>query len=254
MSAPTVGRFVWHELHTTDRQKAVTFYKTLLQWETKDDPMGPGEPYSLILLHGKDQAGITKSKAPASVPSHWIPYVAVDDVDKAAKRAAELGAQILQAPMDIPDVGRFAAIKDPQGAPFAIYKGLKGYPEEPERPPVGAFCWEELLSTNPEASVKFYSSLFGYASDAQDMGPMGTYWVLKRGDRMTAGVMKLPLGAPPSSHWIEYIAVNDVDATARNAKEIGATVHKSPTDIPKIGRFSVLGDPTGAAFAVFKGA
>jgi uncharacterized protein len=253
MATSTTGRFVWHELHTTDRPKAVKFYGTLLGWQTKDVPMGPGEPYSLCLLNGKDHAGITKSKAPANVPSHWVPYIAVDDVDKSAAEAKELGARILNEPMDIPDVGRFAAIADPQGAAFAIYKSKKAYPDEPSPPPVSAFCWEELMTTDPEAAAKFYVSLFGYTVESRDMGPMGTYRILKRGDRQTAGIMNLPPGAPPRSGWLEYVAVADVDASVRNAKEIGAEVRMPAMDIPNIGRFAVLADPTGAAIALFKG-
>ncbi len=246
------GRFVWHELHTTDRAKAQKFYQTLFRWETKEVPMGPGEPYTLCLLGGKDQAGITKSKAPPSVPSHWLPYVAVDDVDRYTSKAKDLGGRVLNTPMDIPNVGRFSVVADPQGAAFAIYKHIKPYPEE-GRPADGAFCWEELVTTDPEAASKFYASLFGYTIDKQDMGPMGFYYVCKRGEQMTAGIMKIPPQSPPHAMWVEYVAVADVDATVRNAKEIGAKVHMPPTDIPKIGRFSVIADPTGAAIAVFKG-
>jgi predicted enzyme related to lactoylglutathione lyase len=252
MSTPTNGRFVWHELHTTDRAKALKFYATLLGWETKEVPMGPGEPYGLCLMNGKDMAGITKSKAPANVPPHWLPYMAVDDVDSAVAKVKELGGRLLGAAMDIPNVGRFAPVADPQGAAFALHTHATPYPDEPTPPPVGAFCWEELMTSDPEGAAKFYSSLFGYTVDSMDMGPMGTYRILKRGDRQTAGIMLLP-SQVPHSHWLEYLAVKDVDVSVRNAKEIGAKVLVEPTDIPKIGRFSVLSDPTGAAIALFKG-
>jgi predicted enzyme related to lactoylglutathione lyase len=253
MTASNVGRFVWHELHTSDRVKAAKFYGTLMKWETKEVPMGPGDPYTLCLINGKDHAGITKSMAPANVPPHWLPYLAVEDVDKSAAKVTELGGKILMQPMDIPNVGRFAAVTDPQGAAFAIYKGAKDYPEETATPPVGAFCWEELATSDPDAAVKFYTSLFGYTTESKDMGPMGTYHILKRGDRQTAGVMKLQPGAPPHSHWLEYVHMTDVDGTVRNAKEMGATLVFGPQDIPSIGRFAILADPTGAAIAVFKG-
>jgi uncharacterized protein len=252
MSTPTTGRFVWHELHTTDRAKALKFYATLLGWETKEVSMGPGEPYGLCFLNGKDMAGITKSMAPAHVPPHWLPYIAVDDVDKTVAKLKDLGGRLLGAAMDIPNVGRFAPVADPQGAAFAVHTHGTPYPEEPETPPTGAFCWEELMTSDPEGSAKFYSSLFGYTVDSMDMGPMGTYRILKRGDRQTAGIMLMPSNVP-HSHWLEYVAVKDVDTSVRNAKEIGATILVPPTDIPKIGRFSVLSDPTGAAIALFKG-
>jgi predicted enzyme related to lactoylglutathione lyase len=253
MSAQTTGRFVWHELHTSDRAQAQKFYATLVGWEIKEVAMGPGEPYGLCLLGGKDQAGITKSMAPAGVPPHWLPYMAVEDVDASAARVKELGGKVLSAPMDIPNVGRFAVCMDPQGAAFALHKHATPYTEEPERPPVSSFCWEELSTSDPEGAAKFYSALLGYSVEEVPMGPMGTYRLLKRGERQTAGIMKLPPQGPPNSHWLTYIAVKDVDGSTRNAREIGAKVLVEPQDIPNIGRFSVIADPTGAAIALFKG-
>ena len=253
MTTSNTGRFVWHELHTSDRPKAQKFYSQLVGWETKEVPMGPGEPYTLCMLEGKDHAGITKSMAPAHVPPHWLPYIAVDSVDASAAKVKELGGKVFMEPMDIPNVGRFAAVADPQGAAFALFKSAKAYPEEPEKPPVSAFCWEELVTSDPEAAAKFYVALFGYTIEEVPMGPMGTYRILKSGERQRAGITKFPPGAPPHPAWLEYIAVKDVDGSTRNARELGAKTLMEPTDIPNIGRFSVIADPTGAAIALFKG-
>ena len=254
MPASNTGRFVWHELHTSDRAKAQKFYGTLLPWENKDVDMGPTEKYGLVLMNGKDFAGITKSKAPAGVPSHWLSYLGVDDVDAYTKKAKELGGSVKMEPMDIPNVGRFSVVADPQGAVFALYKHAKPLDAEPEMPPVGAFCWEELLTSDPAAAAKFYSGLFGYTIEEKDMGPMGTYRILKRGDRQTAGIMKTPPGAPPQPHWISYLHVKNVDESTRNAKELGADVKMPPMDIPNIGRFAIVQDPQGAVFALYKNA
>jgi predicted enzyme related to lactoylglutathione lyase len=253
MTAQTTGRFVWHELHTGDRAKAQTFYAALTGWEVKEFPMGPGEPYGLCLLGGKDHAGITKSMAPAGVPPHWLPYMAVEDVDAAAARVKELGGKVLSPPTDIPNVGRFAVCMDPQGGAFALHKHLKPYPEEPQVPPVSSFCWDELATTDPEAATKFYTALFGYSVQEVPMGPMGTYRILKRGDRQTAGITKIPPHVPQHSNWLTYVAVTDVDAATRKARELGAEVELEPQDIPGIGRFSIITDPTGAPIALFKG-
>jgi predicted enzyme related to lactoylglutathione lyase len=254
MTTSSVGRFVWHELHTGDRPLALKFYATLLGWDTKEVSMGPGEPYGLCFLGGKDIAGITKSMAPAGVPPHWLPYIAVDDVDAAAGRAQELGGRVVGAPMDIPDVGRFAVLSDPQGAAFAIHKHATPYPEEPATPRISGFCWAELASTDPQAAATFYAGLFGYAVESMDMGPGGTYRILKSGDRQRAGIMKAQPGSAPGSHWLEYVLVSDVDASTRNARELGAKTLLEPRDIPSIGRFSIIADPTGATVALFKGA
>jgi predicted enzyme related to lactoylglutathione lyase len=82
---------------------------------------------------------------------------------------------------------------------------------------------------------------------------MGTYRIPKSGERQRAGITKFPPGAPPHPAWLEYIAVKDVDGSTRNARELGAKTLMEPTDIPNIGRFSVIADPTGAAIALFKG-
>jgi predicted enzyme related to lactoylglutathione lyase len=248
-----VGRFVWHELHTTDRTAAMKFYAQLFAWEVKDTPMGPGEPYGLCLMNGKDMAGITKSKAPPNVPPHWVPYIGVDDVDASAAKVKSLGGKIGADPMDIPNVGRFAVAFDPAGAVFCLYKHAKPADAEPERPPVGSFCWDELMTADPAAAAKFYSALFGYSVEEKDMGPMGTYRILKRGDRQTAGIMKSPPGAPAMAHWITHVAVKNVDESNRNAGEIGGKTLMPPTDIPGIGRFAVIADPTGAAISLFSG-
>jgi predicted enzyme related to lactoylglutathione lyase len=253
MSTPTTGRFVWHELHTGDRPRAATFYQELLGWQVKEVPMGPGEPYTLCSLGGGDLAGITKSMAPAGVPPHWLPYIAVEDVDASAKRIKDLGGKTLMDPMDIPNVGRFAPVADPQGAAFAIYKSLSPYAAEPERPAVGTFCWEELYTSDPAAAAKFYAAAFGYSVEETDMGPMGVYRILKRGDRQTAGITKNLAGGPQMPHWAEYIAVANVDDVTKRAEKLGAQVHMPPADIPNVGRFSVVRDPTGAAIALFTG-
>jgi predicted enzyme related to lactoylglutathione lyase len=253
MAGINTGRFVWHELHTTDRLKAVKFYSQLLGLETKEEPMGPGEPYSLLVREGKNVAGITKSKAPPSLPSHWLPYLGVEHVDAFAAKVTELGGRILNPAMDIPNTGRFSVVSDPQGAAFALFTDSTGTNhEEPATPPTGTFCWEELMTHDPEAATKFYMDLFGYGIQMVDMGPTGTYRILKRGDRQTAGIMKMP-EMVPRAHWLSYIAVKDTDASTRGAKELGAQVLVQPQDIPNVGRFSVLSDPTGAAIALFTG-
>ncbi len=257
MATTSTGRFVWHELHTTDRANVARFYAQLFGWETKEVSMGHGEPYVLCLKDGQDFAGITKSMAPANVPPHWLPYLGSEDVDATAEKVKKHGGKVATGPMDIPNIGRFAVAADPQGAHFALYKSLKPYPAEPPSgtaPPVGSFCWDELSTSDPAAAAKFYAAVFGYAVEESDTGSSGVYRILKRGDRQTAGVMKTPPGAPAVPHWLAYVAVANVDESVRNAGELRAKTLMPPMDIPKIGRFGVIADPTGAAIAFFTGA
>jgi hypothetical protein len=257
MALRTTGRFAWHELHTNQRARAIKFYGELAGWQIKDVAMGPGDPYGLCLLDGKDLGGIVQSTEPGHSPPHWLAYIAVDEVDASAVKATSLGGKVIQAPMDIPDVGRFAVIADPQGATFALYKHLRTEEERAVPPyPIGSFCWDELMTSDPEAAVAFYSALFGYEHEMRDMGPMGPYHMLRRGEGRSGGaggILKMP---PMVRHpyWLPYIYVQDVDASTEKAKELGAHVYAPPESVHGAGRFSIIGDPTGAAVGFYRDA
>lgn len=111
------GAFSWCELMTTDVDAAKKFYTSLFGWETDEMTM-PGMSYTVVKAGGKDMGGIMAMPpdAPKGMPPMWGCYVTVDDVDATAKSAQKLGAKLLVKPQDIPDVGRFCVIQDPQGA------------------------------------------------------------------------------------------------------------------------------------------
>ncbi len=123
-------------------------------------------------------------------------------------------------------------------------------------PKLGTFCWNETLTRDPAASKAFYTQLFGWTCEEMDMGPGGTYTMFKAGDTMAGGMMEIGgekfEGVP--THWLSYITVDDVDASTAKAESLGAKVCAPPTDIPNIGRFSVVIDPVGAAIGLFQGA
>jgi uncharacterized protein len=115
------GVFVWDELGTTDADGAQRFYEAVFGWTTKD----MGEEYGgyRIFSRADEQvAGLMANPKP-EIPAMWKPYVGVDDTDAACKKATELGARVIVEPMDIPNIGRFAVLSDPQGAVFGIIKG-----------------------------------------------------------------------------------------------------------------------------------
>jgi len=113
------GAYTWNELHTPDVAKAGAFYAKVFGWEPQVfAEMGD---YTVFNLEGNGIAGGTKPQM-EGVPPNWLVYFEVGDTDKTAAKAQELGATILAPPMDIPTVGRFSVIMDPQGAVFAIIK------------------------------------------------------------------------------------------------------------------------------------
>jgi len=110
------GAFGWFELMTTDPEGAKKFYTELFGWETEDYPMEKMN-YTVLKVGGEAVAGIMPMPAEvAGMPPVWSGYITVDDVDETAKRVEELGGKIDRPPADIPGVGRFSVIQDPQGA------------------------------------------------------------------------------------------------------------------------------------------
>ncbi|MHC4135207.1 MAG: VOC family protein [Planctomycetota bacterium] len=247
------GRVVWHDLMTTDIDRAAEFYTQLFGWQLNDVDMGGGT-YKMIRSGETDIGGLMPVEESHGVPSHWTAYVTVDDVDAAVQRANAQGGETLVPTTPIPNVGAFAVIKDPKGACISPFKS--DHPDTPESdapPPAGQFCWDELLTTDPDGAARFYGELFGWTDEPMDMGETGIYHVMKRGERFGGGIMKMPPQAEAPPHWLSYVAVEDVDQWAGKVTELGGQIFCPPTDIPNIGRFAVAADPTGGMFAIFKG-
>jgi len=114
------GVFVWDELGTTDVDGAQRFYGEVFGWTTSD--MGPEYGGYRIFQRGETRVGGLMTLPDDSMPAHWQPYVAVDDADGTTAKAKELGGSALMEPMDVPNVGRTAVLRDPQGAVFGIIK------------------------------------------------------------------------------------------------------------------------------------
>jgi len=242
------GKFVWFELVSKDAKKAQAFYGEVLGWKVEPVPMGDSI-YETILAGGTMIGGYAPPRNDRQ-PSHWISYVSVDNVDAAAKAAAANGGKVIEAPSDIPGVGRTARIADPQGAELCVFKNAAGDPTD-GHPPPGSFFWNELHTSDPVKALQFYEKVLGFSYRSMDMGPGGAYHILSRGGVDRGGVTgNLPRGAPP--HWLPYAFVDDPDAALARARRLGATIQVGPEDIPGVGRFGVLQDPTGAAIAIMK--
>jgi predicted enzyme related to lactoylglutathione lyase len=249
---PIPGKFVWFEHVSKEPRKAQAFYGEVLGWKVASFPMG-ASTYDMILSGEKLDTMIGGYAAPESdrTPAHWISYVSVEDVDATAKGAAANGGRIVDAPRDIPTVGRMARIADPQGAEICLFKRIGGDPPDTPNPSGTSFCWNELHTSDPTSALSFYEKVLGFSHRSQDMGPSGTYHVLSRGGVERGGVFgDVPPGAPSS--WLPYVLASDADATAGRARKLGATMCVEPADIPGIGRFAVFTDPTGASLAILQ--
>lgn len=242
------GTVVWRELLTTDLAAACTFYSALFGWTIKEAPMGDSETYTLFgePTGGLEVAGAMTHPAPG-VPSHWMDYLYVAKVEPVLARALELGATHIGEIITVPNIGRMTWVQDPVGAVFGLFEVIdQGDP--PPAPQVGSFCWSQLNTRDLDRAVAFYTGLFGWT--AAPMMP-GTV-VFNEGDVGRASAMQSPPDAPPVSYWLQYVAVDDTDATFQRALQLGARAYVPPTTVEGMGRFAVLADPSGGTFALWK--
>jgi predicted enzyme related to lactoylglutathione lyase len=249
MSDNHAGRYVWFELMTTDTKAAIAFYTEVVGWKTQawenDYTMWVGSSGPL----GGAMA-LPEQARKMGAPPHWIANVAVTDVDKIAARTKELGGQVFAGPMDIPKIGRYAVLGDPQGAVFAVVATLQ--PMAPhDSTKHGEFCWSELLTTDQNAAMAFYKDLFGWQLMLEHpMGPMGTYFIYGIGGQQLGGMMNKPpqMQMPPA--FMHYVQVDKLDDALARAKNHGAKVLNGPMEVPGGARIVQLMDPQGAAFSL----
>ena len=245
------GRFVWYEQLAKDPKKAVDFYTNVVGWKTQ--PFEHGEDYVMWVGEQGPLGGVMKlpeEAAKMGTPPHWMAHVQVENVDATASQVKKLGGKVYKEPADIPSVGRFAIIGDPQGAVLSIFRP-SGPMNLHDSSKAGEFCWNELLTSDSAAAFDFYSKIFGWkVVQEMDMGPMGTYRVFGIGDKQLGGMMTIPKGQPTPPMWLYYAEIPDLDAAVSRATKNGARVMNGPMDVPGGGRIAQLTDPQGAAFAL----
>ena len=235
------GVITWHELITSDIDAATAFYTELLGLELETADMGDFQ-YPMLRKDGRTHAGFVKQEQPG-MPSLWYPYALVEDVDGAVETAKGNGAVLYMGPADVPDTGlRFAVLGDPQRGSFGVMQWN-------QEPPTGVFAWDELHATDVDAAADFYGSVVGWTTSEFMEG----YRMFSAGETPVSGLMQ-ERGGSPVAYWLAYFAVDDTDAVAERAMELGAGVLLPPESMENVGRYAVLTDPTGAAFGIHRSA
>lgn len=247
------GRFVWYELMTKDLEAAQRFYDAVIGWGSQDSGM-PGIDYRLFKVGEQPVAGlmaIPEDAAKMGMPPKWVGYIGVRDVDARTAAVAEAGGKVFKAPEDIPGVGRFSIVADPQGAMFALMTGIP--PEEgmeltPNAPGHGA--WAELFADDASAAFDFYAGLLGWTKGpGYEMGPMGLYQLFNVGDLSIGGMMNKP-EATPFSSWNYYFTVDGIDAAIERVAANGGKVSSGPNEVPGPMWVAQCNDPQGAFFGL----
>jgi predicted enzyme related to lactoylglutathione lyase len=249
--AASEGSFIWYELMSTDIGAAKVFYRNVVGWNTQDMPM-PDMTYTVLEAQSTGIGGMMpmpKEACDAGMNPCWVGYITVDDVDAAADKVKRLGGTIRRPPSDIPTVGRFAAVADPQGAVFHLFKPGRPGERVPSDAP-GNIGWHELHTTDAAQGFEFYKAMFGWQKgESVDMGPMGAYQLFTIRDAAVGGMMNSPI-AKTHPFWLYYVAVGDIDAAAARVTDNGGKISNGPHPVPGGAWVIQATDPQGASFAL----
>ena len=248
------GKFAWYELMSTDTAAAARFYEGVLGWSSADSGM-PGANYTLFSAGPTMIAGLMQ--IPEEMKTHgtqpnWTGYIGVDNVDAYVGRVGAGGGRLQRPPEDIPGVGRFAVVADPQGAVFVLFQ-----PSSDEAPPKldpmtpGNVGWHELMTADRDKAFEFYSNLFGWSKvAAHDMGPMGIYQTFSDSAGQEVGGMMTKPPDFPMSCWAYYFSVASVDAAVARIKSGKGEIMMGPMEVPGGSWVANCVDPQGAHFAI----
>jgi uncharacterized protein len=259
----------WADTSGPDAEATAAFYADLFGWEVENVmPPESGGEYYIGRIRGGDVAAVAGQEQGNPAPPAWNTYIWVQSADETSEKVYAAGGRVLSEPFDVMDAGRMAVFADPEGAVFCVWqanqhKGSKIVNEH------GSVNFNNLNTRDLEAAKAFYGAVFGW--EVLDM-PSGQAWTMpgygdhleekRPGLRKDMAAMGAPAGfedvvaginllgdeqADVPAHWSITFAVDDADAIARRASELGGEVLSAPFDVPWV-RLTVLRDPRGATF------
>jgi uncharacterized protein len=266
----------WVDSAHPDPQAATEFYGGLFGWEFEDVmPADAPVRYFIARLPG-GQVGAIGGQMPGAAAEQapaWSTYVWVDDADATVAKARTAGGTVLAEPMDVFDAGRIAVFADPEGAVIGVWQPNRnrGAAVVNEH---GSVNFNTLNSRDLDAATNgFYGPVFGWELLAVGDGAafalpaygdflerrtpgmrkgMADMGAPARFEEVVAGALTIPEDQPDTpAHWGVTFAVDDADAIAARATELGGTVVVPPFDAPWV-RMAVIADPQGATFTASK--
>jgi len=253
----------WVDTTQPDPEAAVAFYGALFGWQF-EDVMPPESParYFVARLGGGDVAAVTTQ--PEGGQTAWNTYIWVADADETAAKVREAGGRVLSEPMDVGEAGRMAVCADPAGAAFSIWQPNRHRGATVVNEP-GSLNFNDLHTNDAEGARAFYGAVFGwdlleggmwalpaYGDFLEERNPgtrerVAQFGGPSRFEEVVATLLRIDGPA----RWGVTFAVEDADATAARAAELGGTVLIAPVDAPWV-RTTVIADPAGAVFTASK--
>lgn len=249
------GRIVWHDLMTVDIERSKEFYEGMFGWTTVQQDMGPMGSYTVIRHRGHAIGGMVATEPRHRVPTHWLAYLTVNDVEGLCKRIPMLGGNVAVEPRGLQGVGNFAILQDPQGGVFSAIQMDDDMPPPERTKEHGSLYWDQLLVRDSERMAKFYGKVCGWTVDEYELGGgQGYYGVFKRGEQPVAGMLPIPEKDARRRGWLVYVAVDDIEASVEKVKKLGGEIVSGPDIVYGIGKYAVANDTTQGAFGLFKAA
>lgn len=248
------SRFVWYELHTPDAKPAQAFYGGVLGWGAQDAGR-PDRSYTLLTVDNTPVGGLLQKPATAfssGEKAGWVGYIGIDNVEEFSKKVQAAGGVVHRAAEEIPEVGRFAVVADPQGAMFVLFQPSDAMQtqQSPRPGTPGTAAWHDLAAIDWQSEFAFYSDLFGWSkSQAIEMGPNGIYQIFAVGAEPIGGMMNRmdPSQAPG---WMFYFNVDEIGAAITRVNAHGGTVIHGPSVVPGGQQIAHCLDTQGAIFGV----
>ena len=243
---PLIGNAVWHDLVTEDPVVAERFYEGLFGWSFQKATGGGGHAYSVARSGNVWVAGIVAVDPPADGTnySRWLPYLSVDDVDRAVETSRTAGGKVAATARNVP-LGRVAAIVDREGAVIGLARSDIGDPDDSTTAAApGRVIWTELLSNDVAAATEFYRRVLGV--DARTIERRGgEYTLLGHNGIDRAGLLSNPV-PDWTPIWLTYFGVKDAAASAERAEKLGGQILVPVSPEVREGTMAVVADPTGA--------
>jgi predicted enzyme related to lactoylglutathione lyase len=235
------GSFCTSVLGTRDVASAAAFYEDLFGWRVEEIPEAPG--FRHVLHRDEPVCGLLRVEG----EDLWVPHVAVDRLDDTIDAALSLGGTLIER-VEIEGVGRLARVRDREGAVVGLWEG-PSHDGSHRMGSVGSIWWLEILTNHVAVAREFYGGLFGWEARDTAFEPFDEYVVFERDGRQEGGLLPIGRDWGVSPRWNTIFAVDDADATARRAEQLGGCVHFVHT-VPSAGRIAVLGDAREAVFVV----
>jgi predicted enzyme related to lactoylglutathione lyase len=259
----------WVDTSQPDPDAAAAFYRDLFGWEVEDMmPPGSGAKYFMARIGGRDVAAIGSIPESAPEMATWNTYIWVYSADETTVKAREAGGSVMMEPFDVMDAGRMAVLADPEGAVFMLWQ-----PDQHRGAGIvnehGSVNFNGLNTRDVAGATEFYGAVFGWTT--LDLGGAEMWTLPGYGDHLEKddpGIRErnAEFGGPSGfedvvaainpigddqpdtpAHWSVTFGVDDADAIAAKAGELGGTVVVPPFDAPWV-RMTIISDPQGATF------